>query len=264
MEAPSNYSSVGVANEPTAIEPLTDLLTILESEVKSFANRKRIFDSSSDTDFLNDVARIFDSFHDGAKNIGSIVPQNLNFHIFSEYDINLRDGSQFGKLVIDGQTYNEFTNPYILDPINQNQLIRRAFMGSAEITGMTDNAKYNIAYFLGLNKQALSTVANGVALGMPIRIPVMMVNHPTIRDAYRLYFNKIRNNQPANIKKIIGAKIEELTKDRPLLIENSVKKRITSEVLVEQLNAWEYVGGIKTLSKTFTEEIETDSEHMKY
>ncbi len=203
MEAPSEYSSVGVANEPTSIDPLTDLLTNLESQVKSFANRKRIFDSSTDTDFLNDILRIYDSFHDGAKNIGSIVPQNLNFHIFSEYGLDLRDGSQFGKLVIDGQDYNEFTNPYILDPKNQNELIRRAFMGSAEITGMTDNAKYNIAYFLGLNKQALSTVANGVALGMPIRIPVMIVNHPTIKDVYRMYSSKIRNNEPANISKII-------------------------------------------------------------
>jgi len=62
MEAPSEYSSVGVANEPTSIDPLTDLLTNLESQVKSFANRKRIFDSSTDTDFLNDILRIYDSF----------------------------------------------------------------------------------------------------------------------------------------------------------------------------------------------------------
>ena len=260
MEAPSEYSSVGVANEPTSIDPLTDLLTNLESQVKSFANRKRIFDSSTDTDFLNDILRIYDSFHDGAKNIGSIVPQNLNFHIFSEYGLDLRDGSQFGKLVIDGQNYNEFTNPYILDPKNQNELIRRAFMGSAEITGMTDNAKYNIAYFLGLNKQALSTVANGVALGMPIRIPVMMVNHPTIKDVYRMYSSKIRNNEPANISKIIEKKIEAMTTDKPFLLENAATLRMSTEVLTEQLNAWEYVGGVKTLSKTFTGEVEVGSE----
>mgnify|MGYP003644153475 CR=1 FL=1 len=260
MEAPSEYSNVGVANEPTSIEPLTDVLKSLEKEVNFFANRKRIFDSSSDTDFLNDISRIYNSFHDGAKNIGSIVPQNLNFHIFSEYGLDLRDGSQFGKLVIDGQTYNEFTNPYILDPLNKEELIRRAFMGSSEITGMTDNAKYNIAYFLGLNKQALSTVANGVALGMPIRVPIMMVNHPTIRDVYRSYENIIRRGQPASVEKLVGARIETLTKDRPLLLENAATKRISTEVLTEQLNAWEYVGGVKGLSKTFAKEVETESE----
>ena len=88
----------------------------------------------------------------------------------------------------------------------------------------------------------------------------MMVNHPTIRDVYRSYENIIRRGQPASVEKLVGARIETLTKDRPLLLENAATKRISTEVLTEQLNAWEYVGGVKGLSKTFAKEVETESE----
>ena len=62
---------------------------------------------------------------------------------------------------------------------------RKQYIISALITAMTDNAKERLAAKLGLSRSGLAVVTMMTAMNVPIKTSVLLMNHPTVREAYK-------------------------------------------------------------------------------
>ena len=75
----------------------------------------------------------------------------------------------------------------------------------------TDNAKERLVAKLGLNKQALSTVVNLVALSVPIKTAILLINIPEVQAIYTQAINKKEVTDPG-VEKLLSEKRNYLEK----------------------------------------------------
>ena len=136
------------------------------------------------------------------------------------------------------RVYDDFTINYTINPEtgkDDPQLYRKQFVISALITAMTDNAKERLAAKLGLNKNALAITTMMLALGVDIKTTILLINHPTIKEAYYAAINKDTDRGPG----VRGILEKRLTNIKDVLEDRAGESTLVSIKTLEE--------GIKTL-----------------
>ena len=234
----------GVAFEPADLTPLTDeegglgVWQYIARELPKLAEEVNV--EGADIDNLLGKLRAWASNKEGARSIGAVVLPNIIVNLLAENNIQVRSKIVNGKetlsqIRLNGHTYKDFNTKYEIDPSTGKQIkkgFRTQYVISALVTAMTDNAKEQLAHKLGLNKNALAVVVNLLALGVGIKTSVLLVNHPTIKEAY---FNAINKDEPTDpgIRALLKGRLKEI-----LLAtgEDLAKVSVTDELLKRTIN----------------------------
>ena len=126
---------------------------------------------------------------------------------------------------------------------------RKQYIISSLITAMTDNAKERLAARMKLSISTLGTITNMIALGVPLKTAVLIVNTPIIKENYKeitvndlptkfsTHIQRMNDNDPGSMKILYGM-LEILDKN---LSEEEVDERIDStnvnqDLLGESIN----------------------------
>ena len=197
---------VPIAYESAVLDPLLKEWNWIQEELPELAELTE--EGDVDVDNLSGKLKAWTNNKEGARGIGSSVLPNVILNLLAEARVKYRsikvDGREtYPQIRYNGVTFNEFGTEIEIDPITKKEKIggeRTQFVISALITAMTDNAKERLAAKLGLNKDALATVVNLTALGVPIRTSILLINNPMIKRFYWENSNK-ENPEDAGIFK---------------------------------------------------------------
>lgn len=113
---------------------------------------------------------------EGSFNIGAAVKGNLSWAFLQKSGYK----APFDIFEIDGKGYNDYSSE--LGEDGQ----RKAYIISALISAMTDNAKERLAAVLGLNIISLNYATHLVAVGVPLETAVIFINQPVIKQYFKL------------------------------------------------------------------------------
>lgn len=222
QDVPINY-------QPAVTAPLEDLLDDLAAEIPYF--KQMLENESMDVDSPLGQLLSFEANKAGAKSIGAVVLPNLFLNLLQEYGISVEQitaGKQriTTELELGGKKYNNFAETQ-----DSNGEYRTQYVLSALITAMTDNGKLRLSGKLGLNRDALATVAGMTALGVPIKTSILLINHPTIRQLYY---------QANNKEDQFDAGIATLVKNRMALLEEEfgglAEVEVSDQLLIDAID----------------------------
>lgn len=113
---------------------------------------------------------------EGSFNIGAAVKGNLSWAFLQKSGYK----APFNIFEIDGKGYNDYSSE--LGEDGQ----RKAYIISALISAMTDNAKERLAAVLGLNIISLNYATHLVAVGVPLETAVIFINQPVVKQYFKL------------------------------------------------------------------------------
>tara|TARA_R110001632_G_scaffold41404_3_gene103966 strand:- start:1087 stop:17001 length:15915 start_codon:yes stop_codon:yes gene_type:complete len=231
--------------EPADIKPLTDVWKEIESEFPILAEEAR--EDGLNVNNLRAKVKAFDNNKAGAKSIGAVVLPNLYLSLLTDYNIKLmstivdNEETQV-ELKFNGRSYSTFGGAYeILEDGTAGQ--RKQYIISALITAMTDNAKERLAARLKLSISTLGVVTNMIALGVPLKTAILIVNTPIIKENYKeILINDIPTKFSSHIQrqndahpgsiKILRGMLEILDKN---LSEEDVNDRIDNANINQDL-----------------------------
>lgn len=197
----------GVKNAPRAfqvahVEPLTDVLDDIKDDIKKLL--LEILKKDGEETLSEELQGEFDALFnkavstfeedgydsttllgmyygwknnkEGAANIGASVKGNLSWGFLQKV------GYQTLTPIfnINGRSYNNYASELTEDGV------RKAYVISALITAMTDNAKERLAARLGLNITALNYVTHMIAVGVPLKTSIIFINQPSIKKYFDL------------------------------------------------------------------------------
>jgi len=186
-----------ISYTPASLDILEDIWKEFSDETEDSSTRseylvKRSREDNIDIDNLLGKIKAF-AANKGAA-IGAVVSPNQALSLLTEYKIPL-GGINAPVIEIDGVTFNSFE--YLRERLADGKLgLRKQDIISSLITMATDNAKERLVAKLGLNKEALALVTNMVALGMPIKTALLLINQPFIQDIYTEAINKKEKTDP--------------------------------------------------------------------
>lgn len=197
----------GVKSAPRAfqvahVEPLTDVLDDIKDDIKKLLleilkkdgeeTLSEELQGDFDTLFNKAVSTFEEDGYDsttllgmyygwknnkeGAANIGASVKGNLSWGFLQKVGYQ----TLVPIFSIDGKSYNNYASELTEDGV------RKAYVISALITAMTDNAKERLAARLGLNITALNYVTHMVAVGVPLKTSIIFINQPSIKKYFDL------------------------------------------------------------------------------
>jgi len=231
-------TAVPISYEAADLVVLDELWKELKYELPEWAALSE--EDGIDVDNLYGKLRMFANNKEGSRSIGAAVLPNLYLNLLQEYDIKIASNKLAGEETLPqirfgGVTFNSFKNIYELyESGSQGQ--RTQYILSALITAATDNAKERLLAKLGLNINALSVVANLVALGVPVKTGVLLVNHPIIRQAY---FNEanVGEEEKVSVDRIIRDRISDLQTAFIEVEERSKRVSVTQDLLMSAIEA---------------------------
>ena len=196
--------STGVENSPRAfqvahVKPLTDVLDEIKDDIKKLLKSIVKEDSTEEeiNEFLDgaynkavstfeeegyDSTTLLGMYYgwknnkEGAANIGASVKGNLSWGFLQKLGFK----TELPIFSIDGKVYNDYGSELTEDGM------RKAYIISALITAMTDNAKERLAAILGLNITALNYVTHMVAVGVSLKTSILFINQPSIKKYFEL------------------------------------------------------------------------------
>lgn len=241
-------SAVAISYEAADLEVLIDLWDELKSELPEWAALSS--EEGIDVDNLYGKLRMFTNNKEGSRSIGAVVLPNLYLNLLQEYDVKIASAKLNGEEVMPqiefgGVIFSNFKNTFELNE-DGSQGRRTQYILSALITSATDNAKERLLAKLGLNINALSVVANLVALGVPVKTSVLLVNHPVIRQAYFIE-NNASEDEKISARTIVQERISSLQKIFLEPEERKMRTSVTQNSLMEAIetplikaNATEY------------------------
>jgi len=232
MTEPQDGRRIGLAFEPADVKALTDLWDwmagvkdektgewIMEPALPEFA--ETVKEEGIDVDNLLGKALTFKNNKEGSRSIGAVVLPNIVMSLLSEHNIKIRSKKkgrteEISQLRLNGHTYKNFNIKYEINPETGKEIktkgLRSQYVLSALITAMTDNAKERLSAKLGLNKDALAVVTNLVALGVGIRTAILLINQPSIKEAYISAIDKEKPRDPG-VAAILRLEIDQMDKD---------------------------------------------------
>ena len=226
----------GIAQEPATLDALEDVWTFIQNELPELANETK--EEGVDIDNLNGKYKSFKNNVEGGRSIGAVVKPNIYLNLLRENKVSIRQKNINGNLpqIFIDNAYNTFDINYQKNidgsPIDKATAVRNQDVLSSEITATTDNAKERLLAKLGLNKDALAVTANLVALGMPIKTAILLVNQPEIKDAY----HKVDVQEDVFLKSEIKNKITLLSQQYGNEVEeNSYAINVTTSNLIDQI-----------------------------
>jgi len=231
-------TAVPISYEAADMEVLKDLWDELKTELPEWAALSE--EEGIDVDNLYGKLRMFANNKEGSRSIGAVVLPNLYLNLLQEYDVKIESMKIAGEEVMPqikfgGLTFSSFKNTYELYE-NGSQGQRTQYILSALITAATDNAKERLLAKLGLNINALSVVANLVALGVPVKTGVLLINHPVIRQAYFEETNS-PEDEPVTAANIIRDRIALLQSSFLETEERGKRTSVTQNALMQSIEA---------------------------
>ena len=205
-----------------------------ELSLKSEYLRNRSREDNIDINNILGKGKAF-SANKGAA-IGAVVSPNSNLSLLTEYEISLKDDGPL--IVLNGVTYNTFKE--LREKLTKTvEGERKQDIISSLITMATDNAKERLVAKLGLNKQALSTVVNLVALSVPIKTAILLINIPEVQAIYTQAINKKEVTDPGVEKLLLEKRnyLEKFLKGEDAAIDVKVDLvSVTDELLEKYLD----------------------------
>ena len=215
-KTPISYQA---ANTDVLWDPKTEtgVLAELASDVQMFADR--IEEDNVDVDNLTGKIKAF-AANKGAS-IGSVVSPNLYLSLLTEYKIQVKKQSA---LYINGKSYGNYGVTVLEDGGRKQDVI------SALITMATDNAKLRLVSKLGLNRHAVGLLTNMIALGVPLKTSLLLINNPKIQELYGQALNK-KNKLDAGIEKLVADEMLDLKGNKKIKFKN-----INDALLIDAIN----------------------------
>tara|TARA_R110000850_G_scaffold29186_2_gene80737 strand:- start:5975 stop:19717 length:13743 start_codon:yes stop_codon:yes gene_type:complete len=215
-------SNTGVTESKTGIpisyqsadqQIITDVLTELAGESDYFKNK--VEENISDINNLNGKILAFKA-NKGAS-IGAFVLPNLYLSLLTEYKSQLKE-----PITVNGKSYSKY-GVTVMENGDRKQDVN-----SSLVTMATDNAKDRNVGKLGLNRNASAVLMNMVALGIPLKTAVLLINVPKIQNLYIEAINKT-DMFDAGIVSLVKAEL----KDNTTLVSADL---VTDEMLLDAIN----------------------------
>ena len=221
-----------ISYTPASLAILEALWKELSSKSEYLRNRSR--EDNIDINNILGKGKAF-SANKGAA-IGAVVSPNSNLSLLTEYDISLKDDGPL--IVLNGVTYKTFKElrEQLAEKVKGE---RKQDIISSLITMATDNAKERLVAKLGLNKQALSTVVNLVALSVPIKTAILLINIPEVQAIYTQAINKKEVTDPGVEKLLLEKRnyLEKFLKGEDAVTDAKVDLvSVTDELLEKYLD----------------------------
>jgi len=195
----------------------TGILAELAEDIKIFADR--IEEDNVDVDNLAGKIKAF-AANKGAS-IGAVVSPNLYLSLLTEYKIQVKKQSA---LYINGKFYGNYGVTVLENGGRKQDVI------SALITMATDNAKLRLVSKLGLNRHAVGLLTNMIALGVPLKTSLLLINNPKVQELYSLALNK-KNKLDAGIEKLVSDEMDNLKLNKKIKLKN-----INDALLTDAIN----------------------------
>ena len=124
----------------------------------------------------------------GTSIVGAAVQPNVVTAILNSFGIKIqtayRYDTEIAPLYLNGITYDDYSTNFLIDPKTgkQDPGRRKAYVISAIITALTDNAKEQLTGKTGLQVGVLGIVVNMLALGVDTQTAFGMINHPAVKQ----------------------------------------------------------------------------------
>lgn len=254
LNTPIEGESFGIAQEPANLKPFKDFEKWLKSEEGLSAWIEELDRSGRITDSMVGQIEAFSDIQEGAAGIGPSVNMAVDFSIINAFGLETPAPQQ---LIYDGRNVSDFTKS-----LNPEQK-RKMNILSAIITGMTDNAKEQLAKKYGLNTEVVGQLSYLIAGGMPFKDAILLFNQPVVKEFYKqsknatsnVKFTKDETKDDAirSLYKAIGKKIQELKSSQTE--EGSVSEdeavEVTEEEANKSLNLNDLILGLQHGSKNF-------------
>jgi len=205
-----------IAYSPANTDIITTTLALLESN--SPIIKARNSETGVDVDTLLGKLNAF-AANKGAS-IGAIVLPNLNLSLLTEYKTEIKGDNG---LEFNGIPYKKFGVG-----VNSNGQRTQDTL-SALITMATDNAKLRLVAKTGVNKNALSVLANMTSLGVPLYTSLLLINNPVIQDLYSQATNKKGKFDPGFLTLL-------KSKYKLLKVKGVKPIPLTDEILLKEIN----------------------------
>lgn len=176
------------------VKPLTDVLNEIKGIITNLVNVKYSENTEEEREvILKDALSNFEEVSydsttlvgmyygwknnkEGSFNIGAAVKGNLSWAFLQKE----RYKAPFSIFTIDGKDYNDYGGELTDDDQ------RKAYIISAMISAMTDNAKERLAAVLGLNITSLNYATHLVSVGVPLETAIIFINQPVIKKYFSL------------------------------------------------------------------------------
>ena len=151
--------------------------------------------------------------------IGRAVSPNLYLSLLSEYKVKINPEQAF---VFLGKEYTGFDQPLNKDGQRKQDEI------SAVITMLTDNSKENYMSKLGMHRQAVPLATNLVALGMPLKEAILLLNVKEVRDLFEQAANKENKFDPS-FASLVNERLYDLREEYKLQKELGILPAVERE-----------------------------------
>ena len=154
---------------------ITNVLVELAGQSEYF--KDKVEENISDINNLNGKILAFKA-NKGAS-IGAFVLPNLYLSLLTEYKSILKL-----PITVNGKAYYKYG-----ETLMENG-DRKQDVNSSLVTMATDNAKDRNVGKLGLNRNASTVLMNMIALGIPLKTAVLLINVPKVQELYTAAINK--------------------------------------------------------------------------
>ena len=264
----NNY---GRAQEPANLKPFKEFESWAKSQDGLAAWLKELDRKGRITDSMLGQVEAFTDISEGAEGIGPAVNAAVAFSIINAFGLTVKGKS----LMYGGIDVSDFTESLNSDGKRKMNLL------SAVITGMTDNAKEQLAKKFGLNTEVVGQLGYLLAGGMPFNDAILLFNQPVVKEYYKQVKNsksaiKLANDESAGraLNALRGRIIEILTDrnytmpeetgslNQEVLVSGleygsngfySISEDMSSEQLVDQLNVLDFLEKVANASQKFSD-----------
>ena len=215
-------SNTGVTESKTGVpisyqaadqQIIKDVLAELADESQYF--KDKVEENISDINNLNGKILAFKA-NKGAS-IGAFVLPNLYLSLLTEYKSILKS-----PITVNGKDYSKYG-----ETLMENG-DRKQDVNSSLVTMATDNAKDRNVGKLGLNRNASAVLMNMVALRIPLKTAVLLINVPKIQELYTAAINKT-DMFDAGIVALVKAELSDSE-------QKESTDLITDEILLDAIN----------------------------
>jgi len=232
-----------IAFDPADTQPFDNVIKEFETEFAEYPEFLELLkDANFDVNALSGKITGFANIMEGAEGIGPAVVMNTAYHFLNTYKISIKDYSdKVFNLQIGENTYTDFGGSVAGDA-------RKAYLLSAIVTAMTDNAKLILASKFNLNPDAVGILSYMVALGVPFNKALKITSSNIIRKYYTLSKNStsaFKNKEEENLyrEKIIADLLKEQGEPQDLVLtdedlNNGIKESDNKNVNYKLLSVW--------------------------
>jgi hypothetical protein len=232
-----------IAFDPADTQPFSEVIKQFEQEFADYPEFLELLkDSNFDVNSLSGKVTGFSNIMEGADGIGPAVVMNTAYHFLNTYNISIKDFSdKVFNLQIGENVYTDFGGSLAGDA-------RKAYLLSAIVTAMTDNAKLILASKFNLNPDAVGILSYMVALGVPFNKALKITSSNIIREYYSLSKNStsaFKSSAEENLyrEKIISDLLKAQGEPQPLVLTDEdlsigIKESDNGAVNYKLLSIW--------------------------